>query len=240
MCTVSFIPLSNSVIITSNRDEKTIRAIAEFPTQIKNNFSTIYYPKDAQAGGTWFISNNQGDVGVLLNGSEKNHISTPPYKQSRGLILVDIFKNENPLSALTHYDLTGIENFTLVLYINKNLFQARWNGNKLNIVLKDITKNQIWSSSTLYNQDMIQEREEWFFSWLEKNNAENILQFHLEEKKENTEYGIFMNRNNVLQTVSISSIQIENHQSKFYYKDCISNKESELIINRDYKSIQNH
>ena len=87
---------------------------------------------------------------------------------------------------------------------------------------------------------MIQEREEWFFSWLEKNNAENILQFHLEEKKENTEYGIFMNRNNVLQTVSISSIQIENHQSKFYYKDCISNKESELIINRDYKSIQNH
>ena len=230
MCTVTCVPTNNDIIISSNRDEKTTRPIAVFPIELKSSYSTLYFPKDSLDNGTWFICNNKFDVGVLLNGSEKNHIYNPPYKHSRGLILIDIFKDENPLRALTQYDLKGIENFTLVLFINNQLFQARWNGSKLNIQLKNIKKPHIWSSATLYNKQMVTERETWFTEWLENNDAKNILEFHANEKKENVEYGILMNRNNELKTASISSVIIEDHQLKMYYKDCITKKDAEITI----------
>lgn len=230
MCTVTYVPNNNGIIISSNRDEKINRPIAVFPSELKGSNSSLFFPKDSLANGTWFIVNNNANAGVLLNGSEKPHQYSPPYKHSRGLVLIDIFKDENPLRALTQYDLQGIENFTIILFINTNLFQARWNGKKLNIQLKDSSKPHIWSSATLYNKQMIAEREVWFTEWLQNNNSENILEFHLNEKKENSEYGILMNRNNELKTVSISSVVIENHQSTMYYKDCISEKESKVTI----------
>ena len=119
MCTVSFIPTGNKVIITSNRDEKIVRPAAFPPKKMMCTADgAIYYPVDAQAGGTWFIANNKGDVGVLLNGAYQKHQPKPSYKQSRGSILPALFSEENTWHALKKFDFNVIENCTLVLYID--------------------------------------------------------------------------------------------------------------------------
>ncbi len=237
MCTVTFIPYKNGVILSSNRDEKTERPKAFFPEIISLTNTTLFYPKDGLANGTWFICDSNFNAGVLLNGAQKNHTFSPPYKHSRGLILTEIFKDENPLRALTQYDLNGIENFTLILYVNQNLFQATWNGEKLNILLKDNSFPHIWSSVTLYSNKMIKERESWFKEWIKNNDTENIFTFHSEEKKENNEYGIFMNRNNEIQTVSITSLKIENQKAELIYKDILNNTEKSLTVQPQQPSL---
>ena len=121
MCTVTFIPLKNGIILTSNRDEHISRGLAQYPEFYLSNNKKLVFPKDSKAGGTWFISNEHGDTGILLNGAFKKHISTPPYRKSRGHILPDIFQSDSPLEALNHYNLKGIENFTIILWEEEKL-----------------------------------------------------------------------------------------------------------------------
>ena len=52
----------------------------------------IIFPKDAKAGGTWFAAADTGVIAVLLNGAFKKHIAQPPYRKSRGLILLEIMQ----------------------------------------------------------------------------------------------------------------------------------------------------
>ncbi len=84
MCTVSFIALTKGAILTSNRDEHVSRSIALYPEIYQANNRKIMFPKDSKAGGTWFISNENGDIGVLLNGAFEKHVPMPPYCKSRG------------------------------------------------------------------------------------------------------------------------------------------------------------
>ncbi len=60
MCTVSFVKTADSIIITSNRDEKIIRPSAIPPKSYRVNNQNLIYPKDPKAGGTWFATNEAG------------------------------------------------------------------------------------------------------------------------------------------------------------------------------------
>ena len=114
MCTVTYIPLTNHCYLTSNRDEHKTRGLAIAPKRIHANECEIIYPKDADAGGTWIATKNTGEAIVLLNGGFYKHEPTPPYKKSRGIILLAIFNESNPLLALESINLLGIEPFTLI------------------------------------------------------------------------------------------------------------------------------
>ncbi len=128
MCTVSFIPLRDKFIITSNRDEKTNRKNAIRPGMSFYNGQKLFFPKDGDAGGTWIVMKENGDAAVLLNGAFICHTAEPPYRISRGIILLDIISTERPSVTFTKINLQDIEPFTLVLLESNSLYEFRWDG----------------------------------------------------------------------------------------------------------------
>ncbi len=211
MCTVTFIKTNKGAIITSNRDEKIVRAKALAPQEYLINNIRVTFPKDPQAGGTWIAQTNNTCV-VLLNGAEEKHISAPPYRKSRGQIVLDLISRD----ILIDWQLINLENiepFTLIVYQNDKLFQFRWNGNvKKNIEL-DPNKAYIWSSSTLYSKEIKTKREEWFTAFLNKNpqpTPNQLIDFHSFTESSNIENGLQINRNNIYKTVSITQIEKNN------------------------------
>jgi hypothetical protein len=234
MCTVTFIPLPQGIILTSNRDEHISRGIAQYPEFYVLNNKKLVFPRDSKAGGTWFISDLHGNTGVLLNGAFKKHTPWPPYRKSRGFVLPEIFLSESPYQALKDYNLQGIENFTIILWEQKQLREIKWDGEKLWVKQHDAAKSHIWSSVTLYNGKMINERHGWFNAWLKFHShitQQGILNFHASTHTHNKEYGLRISRNNQISTTSITSLCLENQSATFFHKDLIQNIEYTLEYN---------
>ena len=236
MCTVSFVANANGVIITSNRDEKKLRLPALPPREFINGDLRLMYPVDGNAGGTWFIVKNDGAVGVLLNGAIAAHAPKSNYRISRGKILPEIFLQENPLLALQNFDLTNVENCTILIYYNHQLHTCRWNGEQLFVEALSINQAYIFSSVTLYNNSMIEERENWFSNWLTDNlepTQQDCIAFHENGGKGNKHYGLQMNRENGMLTVSVTSVQIKDNNAILFYKDCVANTATtqQMILN---------
>ena len=224
MCTVSFVPLKGSFCITSNRDESVLREKAIPPTKYNINNKEIYFPKDPKAGGTWFAHNNKNCI-VLLNGAEEKHVQKQNYRKSRGLIVLELVGSENPFKAWELIDLNGIEPFTIILFSEKKLHQLQWNELNKSTVALDITKHYIWSSSTLYEKEVRAERAKWFEDFMnsEKNiTKDKLLDFHQFTEKENRNFGLQINRNDHLKTISITQCNIANSDFIFTYIDLLN------------------
>lgn len=223
MCTVTYIPTTNGCIITSNRDEKMAREYAIAPKSYVINGRKLIFPKDQKAGGTW-IAHTDNKVVVLLNGAQEKHISKPSYRKSRGLIVVEITSANNSLELWNSIDLTDIEPFTIVLFEENKLYQLQWNNiNKSNTEL-DIKENHIWSSSTLYTKEMKEKRAKWFTNFMLNNrnpSPKDILSFHRFTESENNEFGLQINRNNLLKTISITQCVVSNDKTTIFYLDLL-------------------
>jgi len=210
MCTVTFIPLGNKVLLTSNRDEKGIRKKAIPPSVTVFDKANILYPKDAQAGGTWIGTSDRGTVMVLLNGGFIKHEPAAEYQKSRGLIFLDILSETKALPAFKRISLLGIEPFTLVIWEDGQLYECRWSGEEKYIREMNADQPHIWSSVTLYTSDTIHKREQWFKNWLDQHpqpTVSDILTFHLFGGEGDSENDIRMNRDNTMFTVSVTSIE---------------------------------
>lgn len=210
--------------MTSNRDEHISRGNAVFPDFYHLDGKNLVFPKDQTSGGTWFISNDKGDIGILLNGALEKHFSNPPYRKSRGLILPDIFQKDSPLNAIKQYDFAGIENFTIILWQAKQLWEIKWNG--LIVHMTEINPGiaHIWSSVTLYTPEMTKERKNWFIEWCKTFTVfeqDSILKFHTQAQQDNKEYGLQIARPDKITTVSTTSIRVENQQVTLIHKDLI-------------------
>jgi uncharacterized protein with NRDE domain len=228
MCTVSFVVAQGKVIITSNRDEKTIRPSAIPPKNYNINGKNIIFPKDPKAGGTWFAVDKNGTVLVLLNGASQKHEPQPPYKKSRGLIVLDLIATASPKDFWQELELENIEPFTLVLFQNQELFQLRWDGNDKETTLLDVAQNHIWSSATLYPEPIRKLRSDWFYTFLEENAMRcesKMLYFHQHTEKENQENGLVINRNDEMKTLSITQTVIEQNKVNIVHHDLIANQE---------------
>lgn len=223
MCTVSFVPLQEGYCITSNRDESINREKAIPPSKYTINDKEIYFPKDPRAGGTWFAHDAKSCI-VLLNGAKERHIRKNKYRKSRGLIVIDLITVENPLQEWTIIDLEGIEPFTIILFSDKRLYQLQWNEIEKSTIEFDATQNHIWSSATLYEKEIRAERTNWlkdFINAEEELNNEKLLNFHQFTKEDNKEYGLQINRNNNLKTISITQCIISNDNFTFNYIDLL-------------------
>lgn len=222
MCTVSFVVSNNQVIITSNRDESVLRLSALEPKTYSINNKNIIFPKDPKAGGTWFAITESGVVLVLLNGAAEKHKVKSNYRKSRGLILLDIISAESPIEEWKRIDLVDIEPFTMVLYSNSELYQLRWNGKIKDQIQLDIKANYIWSSSTLYSYKIRLKRAQWFLDFLNENKkvgADDLLQFHQYKEESNADFGLVINRNNSLKTLSITQSIVAKEQITLSYLD---------------------
>jgi uncharacterized protein with NRDE domain len=228
MCTVSFVATNDKIIITSNRDEKTVRPSAIPPRSYTVNGKNLIFPKDPKAGGTWFVANADGVILVLLNGADEKHEVQLPYRKSRGLIVLDMISSLSPKDFWNEIDLDNIEPFTLVLFQNNALFQLRWNGKEKRTTPLDIHQNHIWSSSTLYSSSIREKRADWFHTFMNHNpeiTESKMHDFHRHTEEENDENGLVINRNEEMKTLSITQAVIEKNKVVILHYDLIAQQD---------------
>lgn len=233
MCTVSFIPVKEKIIITSNRDEKTSRRNAIRPELTVYKGCKLFYPKDGDAGGTWIVMKENGDAAVLLNGAFIAHAAEPPYRMSRGIVLLDIVAGERPSVGFTKISLQEIEPFTIVLLENNCLYEFRWDGTEKYCRQLNVNRPHIWSSATLYDGFAVKKREQLFSSFLNNHpvlTQLDILNFHHSATIENKQDDQLITTAGAHFTVSITSILITKDRGNMKYIDLKSEKTAEINI----------
>jgi Transport and Golgi organisation 2 len=222
MCTVTYIPGGNGICFTSNRDERSGRAAALEPAIYEASAGNLMYPKDLQAGGTWFVVHENRQVLVLLNGGRVRHVPQGPYPKSRGLILLELADSKSPLHRFKTLDLEGIEPFTVVLLEGGELHECRWDGANKDHREQDQGAPHIWSSVTLYDPEVIRRRRVWFEDWLHENpdpDQDAILRFHRFTGDGDGRNDLLMNRDNEVLTVSITSVRCVGEDALMTYLD---------------------
>ncbi|AUC16235.1 hypothetical protein BTO06_14155 [Tenacibaculum sp. SZ-18] len=231
MCTVTYLPLGGGdFIFTSNRDESPSRNTIGPKEYIENDVKLVY-PKDELAGGTWIgLSENQRLV-CLLNGGYEIHEREFSYRISRGIIVKQILVSDDAVNFINELELDGVEPFTLVMIDwmrSLEAYELVWTGKQKDFRKLD-NKPSIWSSSTLYTQEMNNLRKDWFRDWLEQNeemNQSSILNFHL-DASHGDEISLKMKRPYV-ETVSITSVKKKDKVLEMQYFDVLKNETSLL------------
>ncbi len=230
MCTVTYLPLGNSeFILTSNRDERVNRA-ADYPKPYRVFDTLAIFPRDKEAKGTWFAATSNRFTLCLLNGAFEKHKHNPPYRKSRGLMLLDFFRFNDVKTFINEYDFSGIEPFTLLIFDKQKIIsidEIRWDGTRFFHELKDARQPHIWSSATLYSRQTIREREQWFRDFLDHHpeySENDILQFHHFGGRGDKANDLMMNRDNFLKTVSITSVTKRNDYAYITYEDTLRHK----------------
>lgn len=226
MCTVSFVATENAFILTSNRDEQTGRAAQE-PQKYRLNHKSIYFPRDPQSGGTWFAADENGTVLILLNGAEDKHDHDPPYQRSRGLVVLEIISDIDPILFWKEITLLNVEPFTIILFQSNHLYQLRWDGTEKYQNNLNSTQKYMWSSSTLYSKQIQAERLTWFDDFISsKSELKDIdlLDFHCNSHQQNVLNGLVMARGDGLKTLSITQVVLHKNDMEMVHKDLLNNK----------------
>ncbi len=214
MCTVSYMPLDKGFILTSNRDE-----LAGRPTSLPPDFYEIeqglslYYPKDPAGKGSWIAASEDERVVCLLNGAFHAHQHQPPYNRSRGLVVVEAFQYETAFEFYQNVNLKDVEPFTMVLIWAGFLFEFRWNGKEKHF-LSLPNQPYLWASATLYTDEILTLKRNWLKEYLEANphpSQEDLVNFHEYGGVPDLTNGMRIKRSNGLQTLSITSIQVDKH-----------------------------
>lgn len=231
MCVLTFLPTINSgYTLTNNRDESLARAKAIPPRKYIINGKQIFFPKDAKAGGTWMATSDDFTV-CLLNGAFEKHIYKPPYRKSRGQVILDFFKFDTVNDFIGNYAFDNIENFTLVIIYHKEFLKIcefRWDGTQLHYSSKNPQESHIWSSATLYSQQIRTEREHWFADFLERNpnfTHKQVVDFHLHGGTGDIYNDMRMNREGKLITQCIFQVVKQQHYWSFSFYDLLSEQE---------------
>ncbi len=224
MCTVTYIPRgSNDYLLTSNRDELPSRSPKTI-TQIRMKKQSLYFPRDKGAGGTWISASNTNKVVCLLNGAFEKHVRKSSYRRSRGLMVLDFFEFEKTSHFFSQYQFKGMEPFTMIIRDEKELHEIRWDESTLHCKNLDPEESFIWSSSTLYDERAKTKRKKWFQNWRKANptpELSQVLHFHQTAGDGDPWNDVVMNRNEMVKTVSITSIQKEDHTIEFTYRDLL-------------------
>jgi hypothetical protein len=237
MCTVTFIPSKEHILLTSNRDEKHWRSAAHAPARYPFTTGNILFPRDGDAGGTWFAVHENGNAVIFLNGGFVKHEPAPPYRRSRGLILLDLLDSVSPYAAFNAIDLNNIEPFTAVIWNGDQLHECRWDGSRKQVKEMDKSKPHIWSSVTLYDEQVVAKRKQWFDSWLQQHPSptqDDVLHFHQFTGDGDAHNDLLMNRDGKVFTVSVTSVAMHDRKATLEYVDIksgVTGQEEIVFVN---------
>lgn len=233
MCTVSFVPVKGQYIFTFNRDERPERYTPHFIRHKKLAQKEIYFAQDSKSGGSWFVADSLGNVLMLFNGAFKKHIKAAAYKKSRGLILMEIAAAEDMLLCFKNISLDEIEPFSIVLFENKKLYRLTWNGMyKSGTQLLNQT-SYIFSSATLYSDDVQHQRRQWLCKFLQQTaevNSSTVFSFHAGYNANDKENGLVIERRDSCSTLSISQVVISDDLIQLLHKDLKSGQTHQQSI----------
>lgn len=234
MCTVTLVKNTpKGFILTSNRDEAIGRKTLPVNFyEIKGK--RLLFPKDQVAGGTWIAASEEQTMVCLLNGGYKNHEKQNHYRHSRGVVVTDILSEDNLWEAMQSYNCNDLEPFTLVAVdwnVEISFYELVWDGKKKHTRVLDSNQTYIWSSSTLYTEEMKQFRINWFADFKLNNELtnKNIIKFHKTGGIGNEFYDLQIKRGD-LQTRSITQVITDGSAVKMRYEDLVINEVFEKSI----------
>jgi hypothetical protein len=235
MCTVTFIPFGNTTFITSNRDESPSRQSTGLTSRHSLDGPSIHYPLDVESSGSWIALADTGRSICLLNGGFVPFIPNPPYRMSRGQVVMDAAAAPAILSFVENYNLEGVAPFTLLIYEQNFFVQTVWDGFKRHVSELSISQPQLWSSVTLYPPEVRAWRNEIFNQWISDRQTfdrESIMAFHC-LKKGDAINDFVMNRSDIVKTLSVTSIQLQKHKGSLLHLDLEKNTREEVMIRYD-------
>ena len=142
-----------------------------------------------------------------------------------------------PVVEWSLMDMDGIEPYTLIIFDDGNLFQLVWDGAEKHRMLLENDKPYLWSSATLYDSSAQQIRKDLFQNWIAMSPPiTKLTVLNFLKSFENKEIGFLMNRNDSVQTLSYSFIELLNDKEAVmsYYdlKDYIYHA-SKIEMNRN-------
>ncbi|MCH8904175.1 MAG: NRDE family protein [Bacteroidetes bacterium] len=249
MCTVTYIPANDhSFILTSNRDESALRETSATPVINTLDDVRILMPVDKKAGGTWIAASEKGRIVCLLNGAFERHKHEPPYKKSRGIVVLDSFGYPEVEAFIEEYSFEDIEPFTMLLIEWRaaiSFTELRWDGKRTFKSEIDRSKSGIWSSAPLYPKPVKEEKEHLFKEWIERTGApttDEVRRFHhsqefdvtrmmATENPENKSKAVEMIRKHRVQTVSITTLKVDESVAHMEYEDLLNNSFAKMELN---------
>ncbi len=230
MCTVTYLPIPSGYALTHNRDEAPARSPDHISRERIGGCFRLF-PRDTKAGGAWIIAAQTGQTACLLNGAFLKHRHEPPYRHSRGLVLVDFLNATDTNHFFSSYDLDKIEPFTLLSFQPWAVAEFRWDGQRRHLRHLNPEQAYFWCSATLYPPQMQQAREQVFQNWLSRQKPNSnrlptdILRLHLKGSVGDPENDFVMNRNGRVCTVSVTQVVCRQRLIRMRYLDLLEGQQ---------------
>jgi hypothetical protein len=179
------------------------------------------------AGGSWIAVQSDGRAACLLNGAYEPYQMGILTKQSRGVMLLDLFNYSNTEQFVREWAFHSVAPFTMIVLDGTILTEIIWDGKDINskAIIDD---HKIWSSVQLYTEATRKDKRERFEHWIGEQRMNNpsqqdIMYFH------QTGHPDFLIANDRVQTISVSSVSINpKSEITFEHLDLISKKSSQL------------
>ena len=225
MCTLTYVPQANGGLITSNRDEMISRNSSLL---IQKNIGEmkLLMPVDPQSKGTW-IGASKRAIAVLLNGGDTTYnFSEYSDKESRGNLIPWFFESNCNSEFYNSKSLSNFAPFTLVMFIQGKetiINELVWSGEHSEHRIHSADTPQIWSSSTLYSNDIKRIKRQLFLNKIqsEKSNYPPLLKsLHLSSPL-GLENGFRIQRDNGLATISLCQIEWDEQRLTFSFHNLL-------------------
>ncbi|HNG88894.1 MAG TPA: NRDE family protein [Saprospiraceae bacterium] len=227
MCTVTYLPVPGGFVLTHNRDEAPSRSAGGLMQTLlpQQPPLALLHPRDSLKGGTWVAASGKGELACLLNGAFVKHAHQPPYRLSRGLMLLEFFGWAQPEHFFHDFDLEGIEPFTFIYLRQGRCTEWRWDGSRRHLAHLPPEQPHFWCSAPLYPPDMQLRRKEVFTRWMQgvrtPHLAEEVWNLHHSGSVGDVEYDFVMNRGDRVRTVSITQVALNERGAEMTYEDLL-------------------
>ena len=102
------------------------------------------------------------------------------------------------------------------------------NGSEKETIELDINQPHVWSSSTLYPAAVREDRAQWFHQYMNEKQqvlANDMYQFHRYTHNDNQENGLVINRNDEMQTLSITQAFLQQNKVSVLHYDLITKED---------------